>query len=186
MKIAPGSFGKLVLLALSGLACASASLAAQDPPKKEVIYVEPTDTDYVGMILAATAWAKGNVAKSLGVLQRDEAAPAWRRGIAAAAKEYGLKTIEINDFTMVCFTRQATRSTPMSRECSMKGAEAVLQFNGLRIAGDTGTMVTSVTRVPKNASRTETTHFCFTLDRGTEHWSVLRSEPIADPDKCIK
>ena len=173
---------KHILLAV---ACMSASVGAQDAPKKEIIYVEPTEADYAGMIVAATAWAKGNVSKSLGVLQRDEAAPAWKLGIAAAAKEHGLKAIELNDFTMVCFTRQATRSTPMSRVCSMKGAEAVLQFNTLRIAGDTGMMVTSVTRVPKDASRTETTHYCFTLARG-EHWAVVHSEPAADPDKCVK
>jgi hypothetical protein len=180
------------LFVLSLAAVAAAPVAAQSvstqgtAARKEIIYVEPTDDDYAGMILAATAWAKSTVSKSLGVLQREEAAPAWKRGVDAAAKAHGLKTIEMNDFTMVCYTRQATRSTPASRVCSMKGADAVLQFNTLRVSGDSGAMVTSVTRVPKNGSRTETTHYCVMFGRkqGAD-WESVRSSLVPDPDRCF-
>lgn len=177
----------LFVLSLPVVLAVPAHAQSETPAiRKEVIYVEPTEDDYVGMILAATAWAKTTVGKSLGVLQREEAAPAWRRGIDAAAKEYGLKTIAVADFTMFCYTRQATRATPSSRVCSMKGADAVLQFNTLRVAGDSGAMVTSVTRVPRNASRTETTHYCVALVRRQgANWQPLRSEEVTDPDKCI-
>jgi hypothetical protein len=175
-------------LLASSLLIVSAPVVAQSTPatRKEIIYVEPTEGDYAAMILAATGWARANVAKSLGVVQQADATPAWKRGIEAAARQYGLKTIDVNDFTMVCFTRQSTRSTPASRVCSMKGADAILQFNTLRIAGDSGAMVLTTTRVPKNAARTETTHYCVVMARQEAGWVALRSDQVTDPDKCIQ
>lgn len=175
-------------IVLSLLALAAPPVRGQSDPapvRREIVYVEPTEDDYVGMILAATAWARSAVSKSLAVVKRDEAAPAWKRGIAEAGKRHDLKVIEVNDFTMVCYTRQATRATPASRVCSMKGADAVLQFNTLRVAGDSGAMLLSITRVPKNASRTETTHQCVTLARKGAEWTPVRNVEVPDPDKCI-
>lgn len=174
------------LFVLSLMTVVGAPLAAQTPPRKEIIYVEPAEDDYVGMILAATAWAKGAVSKSLGIVQRDEASPAWKRGVELASKELDLKVIAFNDFTMQCFTRQASRSAPYSRVCSMKGAEAILQFNAVRVAGDSGAIVTTVTRVPKGGSRTVTTHFCVALARKDAAWTSIQSDTVPDPDQCIR
>lgn len=178
----------LLFAMLAAIVSASPALAQSGAPpvRKEIVYVEPTEDDYVGMILAATAWAKRDVSKSLGVLQRAEAAPAWTKGIAAAAKRHDLKTIELDDFTVVCFTRSASRSAPMSRVCSMKGAEAVLQFNTVKVAGGSGAMLTTVTRVPKGGSRTETTHYCLQLARKGAEWEALRTDRVEDPDRCIE
>ena len=177
---------KVPLVALALMAIASAPVAAQGdpPPKKEVVYVEPSDDDYAGMIVAATAWARANVSKSLGVLQRDEAPASWRRGVEAAAKRYDLQTIELNDFVVLCNTRQASRSAPASRVCNVKGAEAVLQFNMVRVVGDAGLVLTSVTRVPKGASKTETTHHCLSLVRKGPDWEAQSAQMVPDPDRC--
>lgn len=177
--------GSLVLLAVALVI--SAPLAAQvSPPATGAnpIYVEPSDEVYVELIAGAVDWAKGAIAKSLGVLPPGDASPGLSRAIEAATKRQGLRPIAMEDFTMVCLTRQATRSTPSSRTCSMKGAEAILQFSSVKVAGDSGYVGIGVTRVPKGTSRTEIVHHCISFGRGSDGWEKGRGEVMIDADHC--
>jgi hypothetical protein len=118
---------KCRILALT-LAVASPTLA------QSVSYVEPSEESYIQMVVAATGWAKSSVAKSLGVLTPADAPANLQHAVDAAAQRHGLKRITLEDYTMVCITHPATRSAPMSRSCSMKNADAVLQFAEVRVA----------------------------------------------------
>jgi hypothetical protein len=149
-----------------------------------VTYVEPPDDIYVDLILAATGWARKSIAKSVGVVQREDASGVWQRAIAAAAKEHDLKVIPLADYTMVCFTRQATRATSMSRSCSMKGAEAVLQFTSVRVSGDSGFVGTSVTRVPRGGQKPESSRYCIALGRKGTAWETARGDTTFDRLRC--
>lgn len=179
---------KAHVIALSiGCAILCPRLEAQvSPPVNSAtaIFVEPTDDVYLDLIVGAVGWAKGSISTSLGVLQPEDAGPALRRAIEAATKRYSLKPIAMADYTLVCRTRQATRSTPASRTCSMNKAEAILQFSSVKVAGDSGFVGTGVTRVPKGTARTEIVHYCIVLSRNNGQWEVRRSETMIDPDRC--
>jgi hypothetical protein len=175
----------LVLLAVALVT--SAPLAAQvSPPASGAnpIYVEPSDEVYVELIAGAVEWARSTVGKSLGVLAPGEASRGLSRAVEVATQTQGLRPIAIEDFTMVCFTRQATRSTPSSRTCSMKGAEAILQFSSVKVAGDSGYVGVGVTRVPKGTSRTEIVHHCLSFGRAGGRWENAGSEKMIDADHC--
>ena len=161
------------------------TLAAAAPAlSQSVTYVEPSEETYVQMVVATTGWARGKVAKSLGVLAPAEAPPPLQRAIDAAARQHGLKRIALEDYTTVCVTHPATRSAPMSRTCSMKNADAVLQFAEVRVAGDSGSVVTSVTRVPKGAQKPETTRYCILLARKTSEWEAYRGDAVPENADC--
>jgi hypothetical protein len=149
-----------------------------------VTYVEPPDDIYVDLVLAATGWARKSIAKSVGVVQREDAPPVWQRAINAAAKEHDLKVIPLVDYTMVCITRQATRATPMSRSCTMKGAEAVLQFTSVRVSGDSGFVGTSVTRVPRGGQKPESARYCIALGKRGTTWETARGDTTFDRLRC--
>lgn len=165
----------------------SAPLAAQAGPPAtgaNPIYVEPSDEVYVELIAGAVDWAKSAIAKSLGVLPPGDAAPGLSRAVEVATQRHGLRPIAMEDFTMVCFTRQATRSTPSSRTCSMKGADAVLQFTSVKVFGDSAYVGFGVTRVPKAGSRTEIVHHCVSFGRAGSGWKQARAETMTDADQC--
>lgn len=153
---------------------------------QSITYVEPTEESYVQMVVAATGWARGAVAKSLGVLAPADAPANLMKGIDEAARRHGLKRIALEDYTTVCVTHPATRSAPMSRTCSMKNADAVLQFAEVRVAGDSGAVVTSVSRVPKGGQKPETTRFCILLVKKTSDWEAYRGEAVSETDDCPK
>jgi hypothetical protein len=169
-----------------GFAVLAISLVAAPAVAQSVTYVEPSDETYVQLIVAATGWAKSGVAKSLGVLTPADAPALLQHAIEAAAKRHGLKRIALDDYTTVCITHPATRSAPISRTCSMKGADAVLQFAEVRVAGDSGSVVTSVTRVPKGESKPETARYCIALVKKTSDWEAYRGEAVAENDQCPK
>ena len=153
---------------------------------QSVTYMEPSEETYVQMVVATTGWAKGKVARSLGVLAPADAPASLQRAIDAAAKQHGLKRIALEDYTTVCVTHPATRSAPMSRTCAMKNADAVLQFAEVKIAGDSGSVVTSVTRVPKGEQKPETTRYCVLLARNTSDWEAYRGDAVSESDQCPK
>jgi hypothetical protein len=126
------------------------------------------------------------VAKSLGVLTPADAPANLQHAVDAAARRHGLKRITLEDYTMVCVTHPATRSAPMSRTCSMKNADAVLQFAEVRVAGDSGSVVTSVTRVPKGGQKPETTRMCILLAKDTSDWKAYRGDAVSETDTCPK
>jgi hypothetical protein len=166
-------------LALLILALCAASVQAQS-----VTYVEPSEETYVQMIVATTGWAKGQVAKSLGVLAPADAPASLQRAIDAAARKHGLKRIVLEDYGVVCIKHPASRSAPEFKTCAMKGADAVLQFAEVRVAGDSGSVVTSVTRVPKGEASPETARFCIVLAKKDSEWGVSRSDRISEADPC--
>ena len=153
---------------------------------QSITLVEPSDESYVQMVVAATGWARGAVTKSLGVLAPADAPANLQRAIDAAAKRHGLKRIALEDYTTVCVTHPATRSAPMSRTCSMKNADAVLQFAEVRVVGDSGFVVTSVTRVPKGGQKPETTRFCILLSKKDWDWEAYRGDAVSENDHCPK
>lgn len=159
-------------------------LHAQQPDTTKVQVVEPSDDVYVDLIVTATGWAKGSITKSLGVLQNDDAANVLRRAIKEATRRHDLKPITLDDYVAVCRTRAASRSAPAERTCSMKGAEAVMQFVSARVAGDSGFVGISVTRVPKNSTRPESSHHCVALGRKDGKWEARRNEDRIDPKRC--
>jgi hypothetical protein len=159
-------------------------LCAASARAQSVTYVEPSEETYVQMIVATTGWAKGQVAKSLGVLAPADAPASLQRAIDAAAKKHGLKRITLEDYGVVCIRHAASRSAPEFKTCAMKGADAVLQFAEVRVAGDSGSVVTSVTRVPKGEASPETARFCVQLAKSGSDWMVSRSDPIAEADAC--
>src|SRR4051812_11851771 len=97
---------KLRLALLTLAVWASPTLA------QSVTYVAPSEESYVQMIVAATGWAKGSVAKSLGVLTPADAPANLQRAIEAAVQRHGLKRIALDDYTVVCINHPASRSAP--------------------------------------------------------------------------
>lgn len=177
----------IVLVSLAAALLASPRLEAQvSPPARGAtpIYVEPSDDVYIDLVDGAVAWARGAIAKSIGVLPPGDASPGLSRAVEVATQRHGLRPIAMEDFTMVCFTRQATRSTPSSRTCSMKGAEAILQFSSLKVSGDSGYVGIGVTRVPRGTSRTEIVHHCVSFGRVSGRWEQGRGETMTDADQC--
>lgn len=169
-----------VCLTFLTLAVAAPALA------QSAMYVEPSEESYIQLVVAATGWAKGSVAKSLGVLAPADAPANLQHAIEVAAKRHGLKRIALDDYTTVCVTHPSTRSAPMSRTCTMKGADAILQFAEVRVAGDSGSVVTSVTRVPKGGQRPETTRMCILLWKETSEWKAYRGDAVSETDSCPK
>ena len=167
-----------------GLAVFLMSLGASSALSQSVTDVEPSEETSAQMIIAAAGWAKGSVGKSLGILVAADAPPHLQRAIEAAAKQHGLKRIAFDDYTTVCVSHPATRSAPATRTCSMKGADAVLQFAEIRIAGDSGSVVATVTRVPKGQIKAESKRYCVTLAKRTSDWEALRGEAVTETDNC--
>ena len=153
---------------------------------QSVTYVEPSEESYIQLVVAATGWAKSSVSKSLGVLTPADAPANLQHAIDAAARRHDLKRIALEDYTTVCITHPSTRSAPMSRTCSMKGADAVLQFAEVRVAGDSGSVVTSVTRVPKGGQKPETTRLCILLAKDNSDWKAYRGDAVSETDHCPK
>lgn len=174
----------LIPIALMISLATAARIQAQQPDTTKVQVVEPADDVYIDLIVTATGWAKGSITKSLGVLQNTDAADVLRRAIMAATERHELRPIALDDYVAVCRTRQATRSTPSERTCSMKGAEAVMQFISARVAGDSGFVGISVTRVPKNSTKPESAHYCIALGRKDGKWEARRNETQIDPERC--
>ncbi len=150
-----------------------------------VTFVEPSEDDMVGLIVAAGGWARRTVARSLGVLQRPDEQPLWRRAAAEAAQRYALRPISQSDYTVVCGEtsqpRQGVRGTPT---CSMKYVDAVLQFNSVRMSRDSGYVTVGVTRVPSGSNRAETVYNCVILAKKEGKWDARRSERVVDIHLC--
>jgi hypothetical protein len=166
----------LGLLALT--LCASPALA------QAVTYVEPSEETYVQVIVATTGWAKSQFGKSLGVLAPSDGSESLLHAIEAAAKQHGLKQITLNDYTVRCIRHPASRSAPAFQSCSMRGADAVLQFAEVRVVGDSGSVVTSVTRVPKGEMLPKTERFCVLLAKKTADWDAYRGDTMSETDQC--
>lgn len=150
-----------------------------------VTFVEPSEDDLVGLIVAAGGWARRSVARSLGVLQRPDEEPIWRRAAAEASQRYALRPISQSDYSVVCGEtnqpRQGVRGTPT---CSMKYVDAVLQFNSVRMSRDSGYVTVGVTRVPSGSNRAETVYNCVILAKKAGAWDARRSERVVDIHLC--
>lgn len=174
----------LALVALLISLAVPALVQAQQPDTARIQFVDPPDDMYVDLIVTATGWAKGSIARSLGVLQSADATDLLRRAITEATQRHALRPIELKDYVAVCRTRQASRSAPSERTCSMKGAEAVMQFISAKVAGDSGFVGISVTRVPKNSTRPESFHYCIALARKDGKWEAHQNETKIDAERC--
>jgi hypothetical protein len=149
-------------------------------------FIEPTEDDYVGLIVAAAGWARRTVARSIGVLQQTTDSPMWEHASRAATQRYALRPISLDDYQVVCGGNQpqqtsVSRSSPV---CTMKYVDAVLQFTSVRLSSDSGYVGVGVTRVPSGATRSEVTWSCITLARKGAEWDARRSERMEDAHRC--
>jgi hypothetical protein len=151
-------------------------------------FVEPTESDYVGLFVAAAGWAKRSVARTVGVLQQSDAPPYFQQASKAAAQKYALRPIELTDYQVVCGQpeRQQTSITGQKSVCTMKYVDAVLHFNSIRMRRDSGFVTVGVTKVPTGQSKPETVYNCVTLVRKGAGWDAKRSERVVDYHRCPK
>jgi hypothetical protein len=150
-----------------------------------IVFVEPSETDYVNLIVAAAGWARKSY-RSLGVLQQTSGHPLWQHASAAATQKYALRPIQLSDFQTVCGQpeRQQTSITQQKQICTMKYVDVVMQFNGVRMTRDSGYVALSLTRVPTGGNRAETTYQCVTLARKGREWDARHSARIVDHTRC--
>ena len=150
-----------------------------------ITFVEPSETDYVNLIVAAAGWARKST-RSLGVLQQSTGHPLWKRASEAATQRYALRPIQLSDYQTVCGTpeRQQTSITQQKSVCTMKYVDAVMQFNAVRMTRDSGYVALSITRVPTGGTRAETTVQCVALARKGAEWEARRADRVIDYHRC--
>jgi hypothetical protein len=150
-----------------------------------IYFVEPSENDYVNLIVAAAGWARKSV-RSLGVLQQTNGHPLWQHASEAATQRYALRPISLSDYQTVCGVpeRQQTTITGTNTVCTMKYVDVVMQFNGVRMTRDTGYVALGLTRVPTGATRSETTYQCVTLARKGAEWNARHAEAVVEPRRC--
>jgi hypothetical protein len=150
-------------------------------------YVEPPENIFVGMTIAAAGWAKSSIgARRIGVFSAQTAEPRFRKTVEAVTNRYAFRTIQPADFTVVCApaSRAPTANSSPTGVCSMKYVDAVIMFNSVRMARDSGFVGLNITRVPSGSNRSEQTFYCVTLLRKGEQWESKRSERMVDWNRC--
>jgi hypothetical protein len=157
--------------------------AAVDPALPE--FLQPSDADYVGLVLAATGWAR-RTTRSLGIYQMTDGHWLWKEATEVAARKYGLRPIQQNDFTVVCGAspRPATPATQAKQVCSMKYVDAVMYFTELRMTRDSGYVGLGITRVPEGATQPRATLQCVTMTRKDSTWEIRKTYTMQDIHQC--
>jgi hypothetical protein len=153
-----------------------------------VYFVEPSESEYINLFVAAAGWAKRSVARTVGVLQQTDGHPLYQRASEAAAQKYALRPIALTDYSVVCGQpeRQQTSITQQNSVCTMKYVDAVLHFNSIRMRRDSGYVTVGVTKVPTGQNKAETVYHCVTLARKGAEWEAKRSERVVDYHRCPK
>ena len=148
-------------------------------------FVEPSEEDYVGLIVAAAGWARKSV-RSLGILQQTTGHPLWAKGSLAATQKYALRPIQLSDYSVVCGQpdRKQTSIANVKEVCTMKYVDAVMQFNAIRLTRDSGYVALGITRVPSGANRAETTYQCVSIAKKGQEWEARRAERVVDWQLC--
>lgn len=150
-----------------------------------ITFVEPTEADYVNLIVGAAGWARKSI-RSLGVLQQSTGNPLWQRASEAATQKYALRPIQLSDYQTVCGQpdRGQTSISQQKAVCTMKYVDAVMAFNSVRMTRDSGYVALSITRVPTGATRAETSYQCVALVRKGAEWEARRADRIIDWHRC--
>lgn len=150
-----------------------------------ITFVEPTEADYINLILGAAGWARKSI-RSLGVLQQSTGHPLWQRASEAATQKYALRPIQLSDYQTVCGQpdRGQTSISQQKVVCTMKYVEAVMQFNSVRMTRDSGYVALSITRVPAGGTRAETSYQCVALVRKGAEWEARRADRVVDWQRC--
>jgi hypothetical protein len=148
-------------------------------------FVEPSEDDYVGLIVAAAGWARKSV-RSLGILQQTTGHPLWAKASMAATQKYALRPIQMSDYSVVCGQpdRKQTSIANVKEVCTMKYVDAVMQFNAIRLTRDSGYVALGITRVPSGANRAETTYQCVSIAKKGKEWEARRAERVVDWQLC--
>jgi hypothetical protein len=148
-------------------------------------FVEPSEEDYIGLIVAAAGWARKSV-RSLGILQQTTGHPLWAKASLAATQKYALRPIQPSDYSVVCGQpdRKQTSIANVKEICTMKHVDAVMQFNSVRLTRDSGYVALGVTRVPSGATRAETVYQCVSIARKGNEWEARRADRVADWQLC--
>ena len=150
-------------------------------------YVEPPDDLFVEMTIAAAGWAKSSIgARRIGVYQNDGADRRFRMAVEGVTRRFAFRPIGQSDLAVVCnpAARTPSANTSPTVVCSMKYVDAVLTFNSVRMARDSGFVGLNITRVPSGSSRSERTYYCVTLLKKDQQWEAKRSERMVDWNRC--
>jgi hypothetical protein len=148
-------------------------------------FLQPSDADYVSMVVAATGWAR-KANRSLGVLQVVDDHWLWKEATEAASQTYGLRPIQPKDYSVVCSPSPHPQvpGAAGAKVCSLKYVEAVLVFNVAYVLGDKGFVGIGIARVPAGGTEAETRYQCVTMTRNGKAWDVGRVYAVRDGRSC--